>query len=60
MAYNLGVHGLLGFSKMLSALHAGDYATASSEALASAWAGQVGDRAKRIAALFMAGAGPNG
>lgn len=59
MFYNLK-HRLYGFSKMLSALHAGDYTTASQEALDSAWATQVGDRAKRIAALFMAGAGPNG
>ena len=50
--YNLGFKGLQGFTHMLTALEAHDYETAAAEALASEWATQVGDRAKRIAVLY--------
>lgn len=52
MMVNMGAARLRGFSRMLSALHAGDYDTASIEALDSDWARQVGSRAIRIANLF--------
>ena len=51
MAYNIRGR-LLGFTKMLAALEAGDYETAASECLNSIWAGQVKDRSLRIAALY--------
>lgn len=49
MAYNLGLHGLMAFRKMLAALQAGNFAMAAEEMLDSAWATQVGDRAHRLA-----------
>ena len=52
MGFNIGPHGLMEFRKMLAALQAGDYPTASREALSSTWATQVGDRAQRIAKLI--------
>ena len=52
MNFQIGLTKLLGFKKMLAALHAGDYKTAADEALNSAWAAQVGDRAKRVAELI--------
>ena len=52
ICFNCGLGGLLGFQNMLKALAAQDYATAATEALNSQWAVQVGDRAKRIAAMF--------
>ena len=55
MAYNLGIPRLMGFKKMLAALERDDYALAAKEALDSKWAGQVGNRAKRIATLLRAG-----
>lgn len=55
MTYNMGISRLGGFSRMLSAIHAGDYETAAKEALDSAWAAQVGDRADRIAGLIRRG-----
>lgn len=50
MAFNLGPSGLMNFTSMLAALKAGDYETAADEMLDSAWARQVGDRAKRLSA----------
>ncbi len=52
MCFNLGLPRLLTFKRMLAALQAGDGDSAADEALHSKWAGQVGDRAKRIAALY--------
>lgn len=53
MAYNLGVQGLLGFSRMLTALEAGDYARAGQEAMNSRWARQVGYRAEEIRTMLV-------
>jgi lysozyme len=50
MAFNLGVEGLLGFRQMLALTQAGDCAGAARAMLASRWAGQVGQRAARLAA----------
>ncbi len=52
MRFNMGLTRLLTFKKMLAALHAGDGERAADEALDSIWAGQVGERAPRIAALY--------
>jgi len=52
MAYQLGMSGLLGFRKMLAALEAGDRETAAREALASRWANQTPERAKRVAGMI--------
>lgn len=52
MAFNLGVGGLLTFRKMLAALRARDYEGAAAEALDSAWARQVGQRAHEVAELL--------
>ena len=50
--FNLGLTRLLGFKKMLAALQIGDGGRAAEEALDSVWAGQVGERAQRIAVLY--------
>lgn len=55
MAFNLGLRRLLGFRRMLDALKAGDGRAAAAEALDSAWAAEVGERARRIAALYEGG-----
>jgi lysozyme len=55
MCFNLGWPRLSGFSNMLAALRAGDYAKAADEALDSRWAKQVGPRAQRIADLLRIG-----
>ena len=52
MCFNLGLTRLSGFVKMLAALRTGDGKLAATEALDSKWAGQVGDRAERIATLY--------
>lgn len=52
MNLNLGLPKLKKFRNMLTALQAGDYKKAADEALDSLWAKQVGDRSKRIAALY--------
>lgn len=50
MAYQLGVPRLLGFKKMIGAVYAEDYETASKEMLDSLWAKQTPSRAKRLSA----------
>lgn len=55
MAFNLGWPRLSGFKKMLGFLESGDFQFAADEALASTWAGQVGERAQRIATAFKEG-----
>ena len=55
MAFNLGIAGLANFVKFLAALKTGEYAHAADEMLASRWAGQVGQRAARLAALMRTG-----
>ena len=54
MAFQLGINRLLGFKKMLSALHAGDYETAQAEGKDSAWYKQTPARAERVLNLFTA------
>lgn len=55
MCFNLGFTGLLHFTHMLAALQKGDWETAAQEMLNSAWASQVGDRAKRLAEQIRTG-----
>lgn len=52
MCFNLGLTRLLGFKKFLKAVSLGEYETAAHEMMNSAWAEQVGDRAKRLARLM--------
>lgn len=52
MCFNLGIGGLKSFRKMLAALKAKDYITASEEMLDSKWATQVGARATRLADIM--------
>lgn len=55
MVYNLGWPRLSEFKKMLRAMEIGNFKAAAREAIDSQWAEQVGDRAKRIAALIEKG-----
>jgi len=55
MAFNLGVAGLLQFRRMLSALRRQDWDGAAREMLDSLWAQQVGERARRLAAMMRSG-----
>jgi len=55
MCFNLGIVRLAGFKNMLAHLALGKYDQAADEALNSKWAGQVGERAQRIAELFRKG-----
>lgn len=52
MAFNMGLTGLLGFKTTLGLMQGGRYAEAADEMLRSRWAGQVGERARRLAALL--------
>jgi len=55
MAFNLGINGLLGFKNTLAYVQAGKYDFAADGMLKSKWAGQVGDRAVRLAKLMRGG-----
>ncbi|NTV10478.1 MAG: lysozyme, partial [Zoogloea sp.] len=49
MCFNLGIQKLQAFKNTLSLVQAGQYEAAARAMLASLWAQQVGDRAKRLA-----------
>jgi lysozyme len=55
MAFNIGVAGLMKFSKMLNALALTDYEQAAKEMLDSKWADQVGERAVKLAMQMRTG-----
>lgn len=55
MAFQMGVHGLLGFKRMLWAMQHGSYKEAAREALDSRWAKQTPNRAQRIAKMIRDG-----
>jgi lysozyme len=55
MAFNLGLTGLMKFSKLLAAVERGDYDVAAAEMMDSRWATQVGDRAARLARQIQTG-----
>lgn len=54
MAFNMRAR-LLGFIHALAAMQTGDWTTAHDEMLNSAWAGQVGARATRLARIMLTG-----
>jgi lysozyme len=56
MAFNLGLPRLLTFHDMIAALGRQDYGAAADAMLASRWAVQVGDRARRLAQMMRTGA----
>jgi lysozyme len=58
MCFNLGLTKLLGFTNTLTAMRQGRYADAAHGMLNSAWASQVGNRAKRLAAMMQTGTKP--
>jgi len=58
MCFNLGLPKFLAFKQTLEAVKQGDYARAASRMLASLWATQVPDRAKRLAAMMATGTVP--
>ena len=55
MAYQMGVFGVLGFSRMIEALTLEDWEQAAREALDSLWAQQTPDRAIDVANRLAAG-----
>ena len=55
MAFNLGIAGLMKFRKMLAAVEAGEWDRAAAEMMDSRWAGQVGERAHRLARQMQTG-----
>lgn len=52
MCFNMGLHRLLGFKRMLTAIALGNYETAADEMLDSLWAKQVKSRALELAQLM--------
>jgi lysozyme len=57
MCFNLGWARLSQFKNTLAAMHFGDYKAAAAGMRASAWYGQVGDRAERLAKIMESGEG---
>jgi lysozyme len=55
MCFNLGIQGLLNFTKMISALESDDYERTANEMLDSKWATQVGERATCLANIMRKG-----
>ena len=55
MAFNLGVDGLRNFKMMWAAISLDNYQGAAVQMLQSKWAGQVGERAKRLAEIMRRG-----
>jgi lysozyme len=55
MSFNMGLSGLMTFRNTLAAVREGRYEDAAAGMLKSKWAGQVGERAKRLAALMREG-----
>lgn len=55
MTYNLGVQGLLGFPKTLACMQKADWAGTVANLKQSKWWNQVGQRAQRIANMFLTG-----
>lgn len=55
MGFNMGENRLLGFKCMESDLMAQNWQGAHDQALASEWAGQVGERAQRLATQLLTG-----
>jgi lysozyme len=60
MMFNMGWGGLSGFHNTLAAIEAADYERAAVGMLASKWATQTGDRAKRLATQMRTGVRAHG
>jgi lysozyme len=58
MAFNMGLGTLLTFRRTLAAVQAGQYQQAAAMMLESRWAGQVGQRAKRLSQMMATGQDP--
>ena len=54
MSYQVGIHGFLGFHKMLRDLQKGDYAAAAHEVRSSKWDHETPSRVERVASVFEA------
>ena len=52
MTFNMGIDGLLGFKNTLAAMQQERYADAATRMMQSKWAGQVGQRAVRLAGMM--------
>ena len=59
MAYQMGVHGLLKFKKMLTHIAAGCFNSAADEALDGKWASQTSGRAQETAEMIRTGEMPS-
>lgn len=55
MCFNLGINSLMGFHETLKAVQTGHYEIAAQNMLNSKWAGQVGQRAVRLADMMKTG-----
>ena len=55
MIFNLGIHGVLEFRRMIDALIVEDFTRAAEEMLDSRWAKQVGKRADELAKIMRTG-----
>lgn len=55
MCFNLGIGGLLGFVNTLAMVKARRHTEAAANMLKSKWAGQVGNRAKRLSEMMKTG-----
>jgi lysozyme len=55
MSYQLGLHGVLKFKRMIAALEGKDFGRAADEMLESSWATQTPTRAKRLAGFMRTG-----
>lgn len=55
MAYNLGIQGVLNFPNTMNCLRTGQWAGAVANLQQSRWWNQVGQRAQRIAQMFLTG-----
>jgi len=55
MAFNMGIVGLLGFTRTLAMIQAGNYSGAADAMLESTWAKQVGNRATRLSNQMRSG-----
>lgn len=55
MAFQLGITGLMGFSKTLSLIEAGDYTQAADQMMRSKWASQTPKRASEMAEQMRSG-----
>lgn len=58
MVFNMGPARVLKFKRTIAAIEAGDFELAAAEMLNSAWAGEVGVRAREDAGIMNSGAWP--